>query len=62
MGGDLADAACASIIGHPEGRWEDYVENPAAVLVQYSDGFRATILWVDGEQKRPMPDIVCMRA
>ena len=46
--GDLADAACASIIGHPEGRWEDYVENPAAVLVQYSDGFRATILWVDG--------------
>jgi len=45
---EIADAACNAIVGHPDGRWEEYVENPAAVLVEYTDGFRATVLFVDG--------------
>ena len=45
---DLAEAACNAIVGHPEGCWEDFVADPAAVIIEYTDGFRATILFIDG--------------
>eukprot|EP01046_Picozoa_sp_COSAG06_P061750 COSAG06_NODE_13671_length_1233_cov_0.944444_2_plen_152_part_00 len=46
---DLADAACGAIVSHAEcDHWEDLVQNPAAILVEYADGFRATVLYVDG--------------
>lgn len=44
----LADAACATIQKKPEGKMEDHCKNPAAFLLEYNDGFKATVLMLNG--------------
>ena len=45
---DLAAAACAAIEGKPEGSMEDNCKNPALFLVEYRDGFKGSILMLNG--------------
>ena len=45
---DLFDAALARISRRPEGAVEDLATHPAAYLVEYRDGLRATVLMLDG--------------
>jgi hypothetical protein len=44
---DLAEAACATIDGKPEGSMEDNCENPALFVVEYRDGLRGAILMLN---------------
>lgn len=45
---ELAEAACAAIENKPEGTMEEHCEHPAAFLVEYRDGFRGTVLMLNG--------------
>ena len=45
---DLAEAACAAIENKPAGSMEEHCSNPALFLIEYRDGFRGTILMLDG--------------
>jgi hypothetical protein len=52
---DLVDAACNAIVnnqakrdGTPQRHWSEFVPKPAALLLRYTDGMKASILWVDG--------------
>ncbi|MFQ6042744.1 MAG: hypothetical protein ACE5PV_17950 [Candidatus Poribacteria bacterium] len=44
----LAEAACAPIEKKPTGRMEEHCKNPAAFLIEYRDGFQATVLMLNG--------------
>ena len=45
--GELASAVCALMEDKPEGPIEEQCRNPAAFLIEYADGFRATTLMLD---------------
>ncbi len=45
---ELAEAACAAIENKPEGPMEDHCENPTLFIVEYMDGFRGTVLMLNG--------------
>ena len=45
---DLAEAACATIEKRKEGRMEDHCLKPAVFCIEYRDGFRGTVLMLDG--------------
>ena len=45
---ELAEAACASIANRPEGRMGDQCQNPAAFLIEHSDGLSSAVLMLDG--------------
>lgn len=44
----LLEAACAPIPDKPEGAIESHCENPAVFLVEYRDGFRASMFLLNG--------------
>ncbi len=45
---ELAEAACATIEGKPEGSMEDNCENPALFVVEYRDGLKGAIMMLNG--------------
>jgi hypothetical protein len=46
--GELAEAACATMERRPDGPMEDHCPEPAAFLIEYRDGFRASVLMLNG--------------
>ncbi len=45
---DLAEAACAEIENKPSGTMQEHCENPALFLVEYRDGFKGSVLMLNG--------------
>jgi hypothetical protein len=45
---ELAEVACATIAGRPEGSMEQQCAAPMAFLIEYRDGFRAAVLMLNG--------------
>lgn len=45
---DLFDAACSRLAKPPEGTLQEHATSPAAYLVEYRDGLRATVLMLNG--------------
>ncbi len=45
---DLSSAASKAIQKKPDGPMEDHCEDPAAFLIEYSDGLKATVLMLSG--------------
>ena len=45
---EVAEAACATIEGKPEGGMIENTPEPAAFLLEYRDGFRAAVLMLNG--------------
>ena len=44
----LAEAACEPMEKKPDGSMEEHCGNPAAFLIEYRDGFKATVLMLNG--------------
>lgn len=44
----LAEAACDRIADKPDGPMEDHCKEPALFLVEYADGFRGSVLMLNG--------------
>ena len=45
---EVAEAACATILDKPEGGMIANTSDPAAFLLEYRDGFCATVLMLNG--------------
>jgi hypothetical protein len=45
---ELAEAACGVIQDRPDGRMEEHCAQPSAFLIDYTDGFRAAVLMLNG--------------
>ena len=45
---DLAEAACAAIADKPDGTMEEHCPHPALFLVEYRDGFKGSVLMLNG--------------
>ena len=45
---DIAAAACAAIEKKPAGQMEEHCPNPAIFLVEYRDGFKGSVLMLNG--------------
>ena len=45
---DLAEAACAEIENKPDGTMQEHCETPALFLVEYRDGFKGSVLMLNG--------------
>ena len=45
---ELAEAACAQIENRPDGTFIEGCPNPTAFLLEHSDGFRSTVLMLNG--------------
>jgi hypothetical protein len=45
---ELAEAACAAIEDKPDGDMAEHCANPALFLVEYRDGFRGSVLMLNG--------------
>lgn len=48
---ELAEAACGTIQGKPDGRMEERCSNPAVFLIEYRDGFNAAVLMLNSYVK-----------